>query len=91
MKLNDLILTSMVQLLFSLALFPNNNGMPSMNRGLFPSFEIKKSPLLRNLIVPCLRDTLCAGPSNAKFTSTSSCSDFLPSVILTKSNQKKYN
>lgn len=44
--------TSMVQLLFNLVLFPCSNGTPSMNSGRFPSFAMKKSPLLRNLIVP---------------------------------------
>lgn len=63
-------LTSIVQLLFSLVLFPCNNGIPSMKSGRFPSFVMKKSPLLRNLMVPCRRDTLCAGPSNVKSTST---------------------
>lgn len=60
----------MVQLLFNLVLFPCNNGTPSMKSGRFPSFVIKKSPLLRSLIVPCRRETLSAGPSNNKSTST---------------------
>lgn len=52
-----------------------------MKSGRFPSLVMKKSPLLRNLMVPCRRETLCAGPSNNKSTSTLSCSDFLPNVI----------
>uniref|UniRef100_A0A1A9Z2Q2 Uncharacterized protein n=1 Tax=Glossina pallidipes TaxID=7398 RepID=A0A1A9Z2Q2_GLOPL len=54
----------------SRVLFPVNNGTPSMNKGRLPSLAIKKSPLLRNLIVPCLRDILVAGPSKDKSTST---------------------
>lgn len=64
------LLTSIVQLLFNLVLFPWSNGTPSMKSGRLPSFVMKKSPLLRSLIVPCRRDTLWAGPSNSKSTST---------------------
>ncbi|KAI9587384.1 hypothetical protein GQX74_003230 [Glossina fuscipes] len=63
-------LTSTTQLLASRVLFPVNNGTPSMNKGRLPSLAMKKSPLLRNLIVPCLRDILVAGPSKDKSTST---------------------
>lgn len=65
-------LTSMVQLLFNFDLLPCSNGIPSMNNGRLPSFAMKKSPLLRNLIVPCRRETLHAGPSSDRSTSMDS-------------------
>lgn len=81
-------LTSIVQLLFNLVLFPFSRGTPSMKSGRFPSFVMKKSPLLRSLIVPWRRDTLCAGPSSNKSTSTLSWSDFLPNVIYLQNKYK---
>lgn len=81
------MLTSIVQLLFILVLLPFSNGTPSMKSGRFPSFVMKKSPLLLSFIVPWRRETLWAGPSNSKSTSTLSCSDFRPNVICTKGGQ----
>lgn len=79
--------TSIVQLLFNFDLLPCSNGIPSMNSGRLPSFAIKKSPLLRSFIVPCRRETLHAGPSSDKSTSTDSWSDFRPNVIYKMSNE----
>lgn len=79
----------MVVLWFSLVLLPCSNGIPSMNTGRLPSFAMKKSPLLRNLIVPWRRDILWEGPSCDRFTSTSSCSDLRPNVIWKHFNYKQ--
>lgn len=43
---------------------------------------MKKSPLLRSFIVPCFRDTLYAGPSSVRSTSTVCSFVVLPNVIL---------
>lgn len=62
--------TSITLLLLSFILFPARIGLLSTKIGRFPSEERKKSPLFLNRIVPCLRETFQAGPSNVKSTST---------------------